>query len=118
MGDRGNIKVIGAGPHAIYFYTHNGGSYLDEVLKPVIAQRKRWSDGAYLARMIFCQMVKNDISGEYGYGIATSPPDNEHSILCVDTNAQIIYREGSNIQYTFERYINIGTPTEEPESDW
>ena len=94
MGDRANIRVLqshgqtGDTPQAVYLYTHWRGTDLVHVLQRALLRKQRWDDEAYLARIIFCEMVKGDEDGEAGFGIATSPPDNGHQILTVDCEKQ------------------------------
>ena len=130
MGDRGNIKITGAGPHPIYLYTHHGGSELDAVLRTVLARRARWGeyDGSYLARMIFSEMIKNEVGSEYGYGISTDITDNEHAILHVNVNKKTVSREtedgylvgeAATCLWTYEQYLALDPDqgTEPPDGD-
>lgn len=80
MGDRGNIKV-----GKVYLYTHWYGSNLKEMLVNALKRgRDRWTDEAYLTRIIFCEMIKDEVLEDTGYGISTEIQDNEHEILEVD----------------------------------
>lgn len=98
MGDRGNVFVVDRYGQddeqplrGVYLYTHWGGSELHDIVKAALARGSdRWDDGPYLARIIFCEMVAGDVHGTTGYGIALSPPDNEHAILVVDVGRQEI----------------------------
>lgn len=83
MGDRGNIfvKDHGAG---VYLYTHWDGYSIGLTLRDALARRLRWTDGPYLTRIIFCELVKHDLRGENGYGISSHICDNEYNILEVD----------------------------------
>ena len=84
IGNRGNIKVGG-----VYLYTHWGGSYIKEILRSALIRGKnRWTDEGYLTRIIFCEMIKDDVLGETGFGISTYELDNEHTILEVDCERQ------------------------------
>jgi hypothetical protein len=57
----------------VYLYTHWHGYKLLGVLKAALERGKdRWSDGEYLARIIFSEMVKDDIDGTTGYGVGTT----------------------------------------------
>lgn len=85
MGDRGNIKI-----GKVYLYTHWGGSKIKQTLQKALARHQRWNDEAYLTRIIFCEMIGNDIDGETGYGISTSIQDNNHNIIEVDVKNQKI----------------------------
>lgn len=93
MGDRGNIEVIyetKEGNSSIFFYTHWSGSYIKEVVYNALSERERWDDPAYLARIIFCKLVKGDEDGSTGYGIAPYICDNEHPIVKVDTERRTV----------------------------
>lgn len=94
MGDRANVFIkdpTKADPEAgVYLYTHWDGDGLAEVVQRALARKQRWNDGAYLARIVFCTMLKGEAKGddvlgdETGFGIATGPPDNEHPIIEID----------------------------------
>jgi len=99
MGDRGNIKV-----GSIYFYTHWGGSEIKKILQNALVRGKgRWEDESYLNRIIFCEMIQEDVMGETGYGISTGICDNDHPILEVDVENQKI--KCGDLVWTFEDYI-------------
>lgn len=107
MGDRGNVAVMQY-PYddqdkVVYLYTHWGGTELPVVLAEALdsaAGRGRWNDPAYLARIIFCRMVRGDEAGETGYGISLTPPDNEHEILYVNCG------DGTVNGVPFEKFID------------
>lgn len=104
MGDRGNIYVVeqtwikqpeGAGPlwgpepleeaakHGIYLYSHWAGTELPEELREALSTpqaKGRWSDQAYLWRIVVDQVFKRERDEETGAGISRSMPDNEHPI--------------------------------------
>jgi hypothetical protein len=86
MGDRGNIKIGG-----VYLYTHWAGSEISQILRDALKRgRSRWTDESYLARIIFCEMIKHDVMGTTGYGISTEIIDNEHDILEVNCDKQTV----------------------------
>ena len=97
MGDRGNIRLVGKqfGPTGIYFYTHWSGSSIKEWLANALERKQRWEDPAYLARIIFCELIApgDDLLGETGYGISCRIQDNEHNILVVDTDNLRVWEE-------------------------
>ena len=91
MGDRGNIVFKYTDGNKIYFYSHWGGSDLKETLRQALIRGKeRWEDESYLARIVFCEMVKDDIEDLTGYGIAPYEVDNEHPLVTVDTKLQTV----------------------------
>ena len=89
MGDRANVKVLdcrdrGEG-RGVYLYSHWGGSTLPQTLAMALDRgRSRWDDDAYLARIIFSQMVEGDENGLTGFGISTSVGDGADRVLIVD----------------------------------
>ncbi len=121
MGDRGNIKLVQRSrrdeePQAIYLYTHWGGSDLPVTLRQALERgRDRWGDDAYLARIIFCEMVRDRWADTSGFGISIYTPDNEHPVLEVDADEKRIrllswsgYNAGLGSAYaewSFEEYL-------------
>lgn len=94
MGDRGNIVMrYNSDPKQdVYFYTHWSGSQIPRILQTALGRRLRWDDPAYLARIIFCTLVKGREGEETGFGIATTPCDNEHDYLVVDLETARVTR--------------------------
>jgi len=91
MGDRGNITIRQWNSEdRVYLYTHWGGSEIGSTLQNALKRQWRWSDPAYLARIIFDEMTGDDHGQEGGFGIATSAPDNEHLVLDVDCQTQTV----------------------------
>ena len=104
MGDRGNIIVDG-----VYLYSHWTGSQLPSILQEALKKQWRWDDGSYLTRIIFCEMVKDDIDGETGYGISNSPTEGLEIIVNSEKN---------NVEYgdkvfSFKEFIALSDPNEE-----
>lgn len=118
MGDRANIFIQDqfTDGEGVYLYSHWGGvSHLArgvEALQHDFA-RARWNDGAYLARVVFQQILDADGLNETGYGISTYLLDNEYPILVVDTRHQLV---GLVPQGT-ERQRLIGNPDALPLSE-
>jgi hypothetical protein len=46
--------------------------------------RERWNDPPYLARIIFSEMIHDDVDGLTGYGIAPYAMDDEFPTIEVD----------------------------------
>ena len=89
MGDRANVRVIDADSE-VFLYTHWSGAELPKTVKSALAKRLRWSDGQYLARIIFCEMVKGAASEETGYGITSVCGDGQGQIIIVDVDDQTV----------------------------
>ena len=110
MGDRANIHVKTRGRKGIFLYTHWGGSDLPQVLSAALERgRSCWDDDAYLARIIFCEMVKNDVRGIRGYGISTYVVDGEDRIIEVEVDPEILPGDQKitigDRSWTFEEFI-------------
>lgn len=105
MGDRANVHVIDSGSsEGIYLYTHWDGSDLPLIVKGVLARRLRWNDSAYLCRMIFSALVRDDIDGECGYGISTFICDYEHPHTIVNCLDQVIRINGK--EWSFDEFVD------------
>jgi len=108
MGSRSNVCVKSKKcfDHEIYLYSHWDGSDLAVTLKKALKRGKdRWEDPSYLTRIIFSEMIKNDVDGLTGYGISNHLLDNEYNILYVDTDSQTV-----NVGYksfSFEEFIQL-----------
>lgn len=97
MGDRANIVIVfPPDDRYVCLYTHWGGCALPVVLQDALRSkpgRARWSDASYLARIIFCRMVRGHEAGEVGYGIGPEPHDNfQHDLLVVNVQQQTVER--------------------------
>jgi hypothetical protein len=113
VGDRANVFVKDAG---VYLYTHWGGEELPGIVADALDRgRSRWGDPAYLARIIFCEMIADDVEGTTGFGISSYMSDNEHPIIVVDTSAQRVgfvgeSEENANelmLSWTMDEFIKM-----------
>jgi hypothetical protein len=86
MSDSGMIRVYqdGRTTSSVYLYTHYRGDEIYGILKRAMSRKERWFDSAYLARIIFCEMVKGDERGVTGAGISALPFCVDHTILGVE----------------------------------
>ena len=86
MGERNYIKLINDG---ILLYSHwETKGDLKKVLKSALIRGKsRWDDRQYLNRIIFSEMIKDDILGLTNYGLSTDLHDGQ-IILNVDVKKQ------------------------------
>lgn len=99
MGDRGNIII----DNKIWLYTHWSGSELKNILKnALIRGRDRWHDRAYLTRIIFSEMIKENILGTTEFGIDYVQGDGGTEIY-IDHDKQII--KINNKKWNFEKFI-------------
>jgi hypothetical protein len=106
MGDRRNIRLQydGDEKQVIYFYTHWGASTMLEELQQALKKGEdRWNDDSYLARIIFSELVKNDIDGNTGFGIAPYEIDPENPTIEVDLQEQTVngipFKDFVNIEH-------------------
>lgn len=109
MGDRGNIVVQEAVGKRVYLYTHWRGSEIKSVVQLALQRHQRWNDPAYLARIIFCQLLApGDLKGETGYGISATIGDNGYPVVVVDCERQRVYfeHEDGTRDGTWERSFN------------
>ena len=71
MGMRRNVALVYEDDNTIYLYTHWQAEYVKQIIKDALKRgSERWDDDSYLARIIFCEMVRHDIAGTTGYGLA------------------------------------------------
>jgi len=77
MGDRAQIISAEDEDSEIYLYTHWGGEHVPQTLAAALDRgRSKWNDPAYLNRIIFCEMIKDDVDGETGFGISNQYQDS------------------------------------------
>ena len=70
MGDRAQVKITSQDNPDLYFYTHWGAEKLPIVVANALNRgRGRWGDYEYLNRIIFSEMIQDEVLSETGYGI-------------------------------------------------
>lgn len=109
MGDRSNIRLTYSDGQHVCFYTHWGGSELKDTLKAALQRgRDRWDDESYLARIIFSEMIKEDVDGLTGYGIAPYLGEENNETLNVNLPKKTVALGDHNGDYswTFEEYTD------------
>lgn len=101
MGERGQVKI-----GKVFLYTHWGGHKLKKIVKSALSKRWRWNDEEYLTRIIFDEMIKDEIGTETGYGIGTTKhTDLNYPLLEVDVIGQVVREEKK--KWPFEEFIKI-----------
>jgi hypothetical protein len=126
MGDRANciIQFDGKKSNRVWFYTHWSGSDLPGIVKTALAKKWRWDVDSYLARIIFCELVKDNEMEETGFGISLRQQDNEHPYLVVDIKNKKVFfemppgdekyfrlKDEAKKGWSFEEYIKSGPDT-------
>lgn len=106
MGDRANIELVYSDDSRIFLYTHWQGSELPEILRnALIRGRNRWGDDSYLARIIFSEMIKDEVLEETDYGLSPfSAGDAEHDVIVVNLPNQTVYTKEWGTG-SFEDYV-------------
>lgn len=103
MGDRGNI-VVKSDDGTIHFYTHWSGYELPEIVANGLKRgRNRWGDEPYLNRILFSELIKDDVEGETGYGISISMGDGGTEVY-VNHSSQTVDYDGE--ESTFEAFVS------------
>lgn len=104
MGDRANIVVTDSHNH-IVLYSHWAGTELPDILKCALKRGEgRWDDFQYLTRIIFCEMIKDNVMDTTGYGISQKIVDGEDRVLAVNVDRQTVTDYNNNMS-SFEEYI-------------
>lgn len=108
MGDRGNVQVKeNAEDNGVFFYTHWSGSDLPKIVSAALKRGQgRWGDTPYLARIIFCEMVKDEVLDETGFGISTSECDSGPLVI-VNDGAQTVTI--GDIRWSYKEFAEHGT---------
>ena len=105
MGMRRNIALDYGEERKIYLYTHWGAERLEDVLRDALIRgRSRWDDPPYLARIIFSEMIQDDVLDILGYGIAPYECDPEYPTIEVDFGKRTV---GG---VPFYEFVSINSP--------
>ena len=112
MGDRGNIVILDGTGKGVCLYSHWHGTELSDVLSTALDRRQRWDDAAYLARIVFCEMLRAcdgppsaALDGELGLGISVYRGSDrisygDHEDLIVDTRTKRVTRGSESWSFT------------------
>lgn len=104
MGERANI-IVRSRDEQVCLYSHWDGEGLISTLKHALRiGESRWGDFQYLTRIIFCQMIKDDVEGLTGYGISQEVHDANYPSLIVDCDNQTVTKEGG-ASVSFSEYV-------------
>lgn len=108
MGDRANVYIHDGDSPGIYLYTHWTGTELPSIVKKTMETdraKARADDEAYLARIVFEDLICGDLGSETGYGISAQVGDGSDRIVDIDT--KMPYGQAPNVSligypYTWE----------------
>ena len=93
MGNIANIAVENDDGSRVYLYSHWDGERIIQSLVEGL-NSGRVGDPAYLARIIFQHMIRDEpLGSETGYGISTSIQDNEHPIPVVLSDGDVAFED-------------------------
>ena len=115
MGDRGQVQIISAeGSPDLFFYTHWGASDLEHIVAYAIVRgASRINDEEYFNRIVFSEMIKDDILSETGYGIGFSVHGDVWKLVVIN------YKDGTvGIKEVSYPSTENGTDYQNPEWVW
>jgi hypothetical protein len=106
MGDRAQVFIHNGGHAApVALYTHSAGGTLASTVARALARKQRWNDPEYLARIIFCEMVRGDEAGDVDFGIGTAQHfDLQHDPIHVHSGGGIMDPTEPHVFYNGERF--------------
>lgn len=109
MGNRSNIRIDNYDVPPVYLYSHWGG---ESVIESAVAGLKsaRVGDPAYLARIVFQHMLRDESPGEEtGYGISADIQDNEHPILRILSDGSVMFEDSEFPEFVVPRQVFLDT---------
>tara|TARA_R110002020_G_scaffold128694_3_gene288395 strand:- start:3387 stop:3815 length:429 start_codon:yes stop_codon:yes gene_type:complete len=130
MGNRNNIIVhqpsyVGEDLPPLYLYSHWTGSELVKVVANAIEKTDSQQIGTpdTFTRILFCEMIKNDVDGDRGFGISVGfPPDQDSENIPIhihwDTSSTenkvgwivefpLVIKYGG-LEFTAEQFVEAG----------
>lgn len=88
MGNRANV-CMRYKDEQVVLYAHRSGEHLPKIVSQALKRGKpRWRDFQYLTRIVFCEMVKDDVMGLTGFGITQKVWDGGRKIIDLDLDEQ------------------------------
>jgi hypothetical protein len=91
MGDRGQVKIVAKGSPDLYLYTHWGAEFLPNLVANALDRgRSRWGDNEYLNRVIFSEMIEEDVQGLLGFGIGFSEHGDVWRVVEINYDDQTV----------------------------
>ena len=103
MAISANIHIVHK-DGGIYFYSHLDGGRIPKLVAMALDRgRNRWNDEQYLARIIFSEMVKDDVMGLTNYGIGVTPC--EETIMDIDMPNQEVHLRKTGEVWNYDNFI-------------
>lgn len=99
MGMRGNVFVFSQkANNGVFLYTHDYGLVLPQIVYRAVKRGfSRIDDSAYLARIIFSEMIAENIFDLLGFGISSKLMDYDYPIIMINCDRGIIgIKKGSH----------------------
>jgi len=106
MGDRGTVVMQKQGGSDICFYSHWGASELPQTVASALERgRGRWDDEPYLNRIVFSEMIQDNVMSETGFGISTSISFDSWRNVYVNHDTKSVRVDDLDMEWDFERFI-------------
>lgn len=84
-----NVNEDGIQDFPIFFYTHWDAEKLPQVIKDALIRgQDKWDDESYLARIIFSEMIKDNVLDLTGYGIDIQEGQKDLPTITVNLSTQ------------------------------
>ena len=100
MGDRGTVDLDYGDGKKVYLYTHWGRYNLGETVQNALKRgRRRWNDQPYLARIIFSEMIQDDVLEETGFGLDVELGDGDETVVIDLNNCTVSYKGSEPTSY-------------------
>lgn len=113
MGERGYIKTIQDGK-PLYFYSHGRGYELEDVVKSALIRaytyeghhdEQRWRQPSYLNRIIFSELVRNEVNSVTGYGISLD--GFEDDVMITVNHDDRTVTDGEGVKQTYYQFTGM-----------
>lgn len=105
MGNRAQVQFIDENRNEVWFYTHWTGHRLEQTVINAMRRGKgRHNDPEYLARIIFSEMIKDEVMDEVGYGIGFQQHGDVDKVVIVDCNLKTVTMYDGT-EYPFKSFL-------------
>ena len=115
MGDRAQVHIADTG---VWLYAHWNAYNLIETVQRALAKRWRWTDPEYLARIVFCEMCREEPLAELGYGIGRGQHGDVHRVVEIECKEQTVTIINGDSDAWMESAKEKGFKYNEPQNVW